>query len=319
MSETYRLHVPIELAQVRYIKLGPGGAFARACIESGVVALAFPTIPHELCIRRDWEGVRRLFLESGKGSAKAKDHVRELRAFYELGSETLWVTFAEGLLWWAYAEAEVTWHEAAKAELPRQRKVIGQWRSTNAKGQPLKVSGLSTRLTRVSAYRSTVCSIEDRDYLAAKLNAQEIPLVAEAMAARDAQTAIAIKLIQRLHEKDFELLVDLIFAQSGWRRVSVLGETEKDVDLLVEQIATGERAFVQVKSSATPAVLDDYIDRFRAYPGVDRMVFACHSPSTALTAHKATPPAGADLWFAETLAHKAVRAGLFDWLIERVR
>ena len=36
-------------------------------------------------------------------------------------------------------------------------------------------------------------------------------------------------LIQGLWWNDFELLVDLIFAKSGWQRVSVLGKTE-DVD-----------------------------------------------------------------------------------------
>ncbi|MFZ2029684.1 MAG: restriction endonuclease [Vitreimonas sp.] len=319
MSETYRLHDPIKPSAVRYIKLGPGGVFATPCIDAGVVALAFDAIPHDLCVASDWDRVRQLFLDDGKGSARANDHVRELRAFYELGPETLWITFAEGLLWWTFAEAEVVWDDAAKGRLPRRRKTIGGWRSTNTSGEALRASGLSTRLTRVSAYRSTICSVEDVDYLIAKLSSQEIPLISEAVAARDALTEIAVKLIQRLHEKEFELLVDLIFANSGWRRVSVLGETEKDVDLLVEQIATNERAFVQVKSSATPAVLDDYIERFRAYPGVDRMVFACHSPSPALIARAAAATERVDLWLADTLAQKAVRAGLFDWLIEQAR
>lgn len=83
------------------------------------------------------------------------------------------------------------------------------------------------------------------------------------------------------------------------------------------EIATQERAFVQVKSAATPAVLDKYIDCFRTHAGVDRMVFACHSPSRALERRCAGAPERVDLRFADTLAQKAVRAGLFDWLIER--
>jgi len=58
-------------------------------------------------------------------------------------------------------------------------------------------------------------------------------------------------------------LVDLIFARSGWQRVSRVGEDLADVDMILEQRATGERAFVQVKSKAGQAVLDDYVDRFR--------------------------------------------------------
>jgi len=41
------------------------------------------------------------------------------------------------------------------------------------------------------------------------------------------------------------------------------GETLADVDLIMEEPTTGERAFVQVKSKATQAILDDYLDRFR--------------------------------------------------------
>ena len=78
-----------------------------------------------------------------------------------------------------------------------------------------------------------------------------------------------------------------------------------------------ERAFVQVKSRATPAVFNDYVERFRAYEGCSRMFFVCHSPTAALNA--TTPPEGVDLWRTDTLAEKALRAGLFDWLIERVR
>jgi hypothetical protein len=64
-------------------------------------------------------------------------------------------------------------------------------------------------------------------------------------------------------------------------------------------------------------VLNDYVDRFRAYPDCDRMVFACHSPSPALAAH--APIDKVQLWLADALAAKALHAGLLDWLIERVR
>lgn len=100
--------------------------------------------------------------------------------------------------------------------------------------------------------------------------------------------------------------------------MSVLGETEADADLLLEQIATGERAFVQVKSKATPAVLDDYVRRFKARGDCGRMFFVCHSPSPALVA-RTTPDAAVNVWLADTLADKALRADLFDWLVERVR
>jgi hypothetical protein len=169
----------------------------------------------------------------------------------------------------------------------------------------------------VAGYRGTVCKVAEHAYLLRRINGEFEPLVREAQTAQQTLHSLAKRLIQRLHDKEFEVLVDLIFQASGWRRISVLGETEQDIDLLIEQIATGERAFVQVKSRATPAVFNDYVERFRAYEGCSRMFFVCHSPSAALST--ATPPDSVDLWGIEAIADKALRAGLFDWLIERVR
>jgi len=87
--------------------------------------------------------------------------------------------------------------------------------------------------------------------------------------------------------------------------------------MLVEQPLTGQRAFVQVKSSATPAMLDDYIARFASWPDCDRLVFVCHSPTPALAARAAT--ANVELWFADKIASKVMQAGILDRLIKRAR
>ena len=125
---------------------------------------------------------------------------------------------------------------------------------------------------------------------------------------------VAGEMITGLHWADFETLVDLIFARSGWQRVSRVGEKLTDVDLILEQPATGEVAFVQVKSKASQAVLDDYVDRFMRSEVYDRMFFVCHSPKGPLSIddrEKLHVSAG------DRLANASVKAGLFDWLIER--
>lgn len=244
----------------------------------------------------------------------------EVRDFYEQGPDTLWITIHDGLLWWAFAHGHVRWEERLRKRLPRRRITIAPWRCTDASGAPLAIQGLSTRLTSVSRYQGTICAVEDgAAYLLRKLNAEPDPLVAKAEALRAELIETAGALIAMLHHHDFEILVDLLFTGSGWRRRSVLGGSEADIDLLVEQVITGERAFVQVKSRASAQVLDDYAKRFRAYPGVGRMFFVCHSPARSLLERAASPPDGVDLWFADELATKAVQAGLFDWLVERVR
>ena len=58
------------------------------------------------------------------------------------------------------------------------------------------------------------------------------------------------------HWADFELLVDLTFARSGWQRVSRVGATQAHTDLVLEQSTIGEAAFVQVKLKACSFMSD---------------------------------------------------------------
>jgi hypothetical protein len=180
----------------------------------------------------------------------------------------------------------------------------------------LRLRDLSTALTSTIAFRGTCCELKAGDYLVRRINDLAEPLAEEADALRRQTIDLVKRLMAALHWRDFEIMVDLIFAASGWRRVGVLGETEADLDLLLQQAATGERAFVQVKSRATPEVLTDYVERFRAH-ACDRMFFVCHSPSKGLSAISGSD--GVELWFGDALADQVMRAGLFDWLVQRIR
>lgn len=88
-----------------------------------------------------------------------------------------------------------------------------------------------------------------------------------------------------------------------------------DIDLLIEQPTLGEMASVQVKSRATQAVLEAHLAHFAA-SGLPRTFFVCHSPEGALSTGD-TP--GIHLWTEDHLAEIAIKSGLFDWLLDRVR
>jgi hypothetical protein len=99
--------------------------------------------------------------------------------------------------------------------------------------------------------------------------------------------------------------------------MSVIGGAQKDIDLALEQPATGERAFVQVKSRADRAVLRDYIERFNADATFQRMFFVCHSPIGDL--HVPTDDRRVQLWTGSLLAEMVVRTGLIDWLMRKLK
>lgn len=300
---------------VRYIKLGPAGAWVDRCLDEGLLELGHTSVPHALAAAGDWQAVRAHFISQGARPSKASDFTRELRDFYTLPDTTLWITTARGRLWWTFARPEV---EALQGEGRggRLRRTWGRWRATDANETPLDLDGLSTRLTKVSAYRQTICQVEAADYLVRRINAEPEPMVARARDAQAELASAADDLIQALHWRDFELMVDLIFAGSGWRRVSAVGGSDQaDSDLVLEQAATGERAMVQVKSSADQSTVDDYTMRFQA-GGWDRCFFVCHTARSNLR-----PPEDRafHLWQGEALTHQAVKAGLLDWLIARTR
>jgi hypothetical protein len=302
--------------EARYIKLGTGNRFAKECIEQGVIRLGFDGVPHELCMAGDWSGAHQALRKLGKSQGAATNQAQQIEDFYTLGADALWITFWEGKLWWTFAELGVL-QNVEHSYLTRYRRTAIPWRCADVNGNDLGVRDLSTRLTQLAAFRGTLCNVRERDYLLRRINGETEPLADEALALQTQLIDIAERLVAALHWRDFEILVDRIFADSGWRRVGVLGETQADADLFVEQIATGERAFVQVKSRATPAMLHDYIDRFREYGDCSRMFFICHSPSSKLRQQVSLPDV--EIWFAHIVARKAVRAGLFEWLVQRVR
>ena len=299
---------------VRYIKLGDSGRWARQSLADGVLSFGYHSIPHEMCERKDWSGVRNLL--SGRKSEGAKTAgVNEVKSFYELGDDCLWITFADGHLFWAFAHLEVqcTRDDTGDDGPSRTRLTLDGWHKTDIFGKPLKIAALGSKLTKVASFRATICNVEEKDYLLRHINGIEEPIVARAAEARKAMIEVAIEMIKGLHWADFETLTDLIFARSGWQRSTRVGENLTDIDILMEQPTTGEVAFVQVKSEAGQAVVDDYLGRFRR-SGYDRFFFVCHLPQGKL---KLPDEPRLHLFEGERLADAAVKNGLYDWLVER--
>ena len=112
--------------------------------------------------------------------------------------------------------------------------------------------------------------------------------------------------------QDFELLVELVFAGSGWRRVSATGGTQKTIDLELVMPLTDETAFVQVKSRTDQAQFDDYLERFAARSD-DRMFYVYHTAAKEpRNKDNSVTVIGPD-----RLAELVLEAGLFDWLLEK--
>jgi hypothetical protein len=302
---------------VRYLKLGRSGAWAPQAFADGIIPFGFREIAHEACAAGDWEEARRQLAVAGRSKGGISQGLRELRDFYDLGEHCLWITFADGHLWWAFAKPEVVEVADPFEDGPRRyRHTVAGWHRQSLTGEPLTIRSLSSALTRVAGYRMTICTVEREDYLLRRIRGEEEPLLQEARSLRADLEDVAARMIAQLDWRDFEVLVELIFTRGGWQRQSAIGDGEVDIDLLLDHPTTRETAWVQVKSTAAQAVLDDYLTRFQRDGSCDRFYFAVHTPKGTLTLPDERP---LQLWTGTTLARNAISVGLFDWLIERTR
>ncbi|PTM51468.1 restriction endonuclease [Phreatobacter oligotrophus] len=312
---------------VRYIKLGPGGAWAARCISEGVLEYSAVAIPADLVADPDLDRVTGYYVDLGRPKAVARHSANQLNAFVTLPTTGIWITFHDGFLWWTHgaesvelvAKVEGDGADGAGEYGPPhgflRRRTLGGWHKASLAGDLLGVSSLSTRLTRVAGYQRTICNIAEADYLLRRIRGERELLADRAIAARVAMEEVAGDMIAALHWADFETLVDLILARSGWNRVSALGGTQKDADMIVEQSVTGETALVQVKSAASQQVLDRYVDLHDRTSAHDRLIFACHSAKGRLYADARDDVI---LWDRQGLAQAAIKNGLIDWLTTRV-
>lgn len=150
------------------------------------------------------------------------------------------------------------------------------------------------------------------DYVVRRINGHRTPEVEQASAALEVMQQSVKGLMKHLRERDFELLVDLVFQTSGWRRQGSLGGTQKTLDSLIELPSTAEQAIVQVKSKTTSAELSEYVDKLDDFPDGTRMFYVFHSGEPETDDERVI------LIDPDKLAQLVVNAGLTQWLIRKV-
>ena len=305
-----------EMPEVRYIKLGSGNQWARRAYEEGEIPFSFREVPHELALTKNKAAIAAHLKDLGKGAGPAMNAAGQVLDFYTLPKSAIWITFVDGLMWHAQAEEEVVWLgiDDNADYAPRIRRTVSGWQATNKFDVPYYVSGLSSRLTKVASTQMTLCKVEAAEYAIRRIYNIPEPAVTAAKAARTEMIGTIENMIGHLHWTDFETLVDILLARSGWHRITALGGNEKDVDLLVEQTVTRETAFVQVKSKSDQAELDRYVRIFENYGMASRMIFACHTSKTPLRSDRADTI----VWDRRRLSEMVLSNGLFDWLLQRM-
>lgn len=302
----------IQARDAWYIKLGRGGTWEQEAIEGGTLRFGYRKYPHDLCLTGQWEEVKAKVAGLHANAGATKNHLRQVKAFYESTKQDLFVTFYGGSLWWCRPRGRVERLEDGS----KRRETLDGWHATSDGGTPLTADRLSGRLLQLQMYRGTICRAEPRDYLFDKLNDRTPPPVAAALAAESALRAAIVEMMRLLTWQDFELMVDLVFSASGWRRIGAVGGVQDTLDLDLLLPSTGERALVQVKSKAGPAELADYRGFFEQATVYGKLFFVWHSGP--LLEKQSSEDPRMVLLGPERLATMVIEAGLAIWLRRKV-
>lgn len=157
------------------------------------------------------------------------------------------------------------------------------------------------------------------DYLIRRINGEVIEEITEAENSYDTLINSVEKLIKGLWWSDFELLTDLVFSKLGWQRYSVLGKTEKGIDLDLYSPSTQKRVFVQIKSYTDRKQLDEYVSKFQSeYKnyGYSEMYYVYHSGLENID-EKQYQDKEVKLINSRKMAELVISAGLVKWLIKK--
>jgi len=302
---------------VRYIKNGEGHRWWKIAKAQGQIHAGWPRIPGDLLQAPDLPAIEGRLRSEYVAKTGFRQDMNQLLALLERPSQYMWVTFEDGCMWWCTARDGITVNPEGES---RERGHFWltcdkPWSNLSLGGRELATANLPGVVSTTQGFRGTNCQPDGwREILRIVSDGEDVDAAA-ALEARKAYEAIVQRLVQRLHPKDFEVLIDLILSRTGWARLAKLGGVTEGIDVEVENAAIDEIAFVQVKSRADQSVLTDYIARFRDRPRYHRMIFAVHTPQGKLV-EPADPRI--QLWEGKKIAEMVVKHGLGDWVASHV-
>lgn len=302
----------IEFDKALFIRLGQKNQWAEECIDKGKLMLGFNSPYHIECLKHNWSVIQKFWENEGKSKGKAKDYTNQIKKFYTADSKVLWVTFYKRKLYYCFSEPKIV--EEGKGG-NRVRTTITGWSYLDNENKELSFDRLSTKLTKTQGYQGTICEIREIDYLKNKINCNCSEITQIAKSKKNELIKSIIPLISELNWYDFELLVDLIFTYSGWKRIETLGRNQSSIDLDLELPINNKRAFVQVKSRSTFKEYIEYKEEFENMSQYDEFFYFVSKGDKKLIELAAVE--NNHIFTGYRLAQLVIKSGLIDWIIEK--
>jgi hypothetical protein len=303
----------VDFKKAYYIKLGRGGKWEKSSISESRLRIGWSHQDIQDINRGDWEKIKEQLRQEPTHRRIATRDLNALRLITEAASEDLWITFFQGTMWWCKLGPK----EICQDDKSKYRQVNGKWSNQDVRGDRLEINSIPGVLSKYQAFRGTVCRIRELETLRRLINALPSDEYDDIAKCEMALVKSVEKGIKKLHWKDFETFVDLIFRESGWRRLSMLGGTMKFTDLDLEDPITGDKYQVQIKSQATYEEFESYVVQFNGQM-YRKLYFVVHTPDKKL-AELQEQPQNIELILPSRLSEMVVHLGLVNWLMSHIK
>lgn len=302
----------VEFDRAYYIKLGEKGKWEQSSIEEGKMRIGWTNVALEDLHLGRWDRIEEAIWQKVKNPGSATHDFNSLRTIHNSNHGDVWITFYDSKLWWCRLQDGPILEDG----ISKYRVTDGGWHDRSTRGRVLLTNTLPGTVAQLQAYRATSCTVRPLDTLRRLINGEHTSEHAAVVDAREELVCRTEALIRHLHWKDFEVLVDLIFAGAGWRRRSVVGKTMKFADIEFEDTVNRESYLVQVKSRSTLAEFREYADQFNR-DEFRKLFYVVHTPDDALAAYEVPADSGVVLVPPRRLSAMVVDAGLVGWVLEK--
>ena len=317
----------VQFDKAYYIKLGEGGTWEEDSIKSGKIRIGWKETKLEDIQKSNWDKIKEEIQEDFRNRNKTRGATQDFNALkniYSADSNTVFITFYDSKLWWCRVKDEDGKERIKEDNISKYREVDGKWSDQDVDEKVLLLNQISGKLVKLQRFPATCCSVREIDYLKRLINANSSPEYSSISELKKELVSNVEKGIKLLHWKDFEILVDLVFRQTGWRRTSVLGEQMKFFDLVLEEPITKDLYGVQIKANSSRKDFENYAERF-TNGEFRKLYFIVHSTDDKKLSEYSKDKdwdkdyEDVELIFSDKLAKMVVDGGLVDWLMGKIQ
>jgi len=213
----------VQFDNVYYIKLGRAGEWEESAIAESKLRIGWTQQSVDDINNHRWKKIHAQLAQAAADKGAVTRDLNALRRICESTPNDLWITFSSSKLWWCRVGSAIIEED----QTSKFRRLSVPWTDHDVHGLVLFINLIPGNLSRTQGYRATACEVREKDALRRLLNDQPSPEYKNVEDAKGVLTKAIEAGIRKLHWRDFETFVDLLFRQSGWRRLTTVGKTMK--------------------------------------------------------------------------------------------